>query len=156
MRPEPPRPINTLRKESAVHKHILIPVALDHEDLVPSKIRVARRLLGADGRITLLTVLETVPGFVAEFVTVKSENHLTQRVRERLDKVAEGFEDIVTEVVSGKAGVKIAQYAGETDADLIIIGSHHPAAQDYFLGSTASRVARRAPCSVYILRETPA
>ena len=36
--------------------------------------------------------------------------------------------------------------------DLIVVGSHHPSAQDSFLGSTAARVARRAPCSVMILR----
>ena len=122
-------------------QHILIPVALDHESVVPRKIDVARKLLGEGGKITLLTVLEDVPGFVAEFVDLKPSNHLSVKVKERLDQV-----------VTGKAGVKISEYAGANGVDLIIVGSHHPSAQDYFLGSTASRVARRAPCSVYILR----
>ena len=39
-----------------------------------------------------LTVVENVPGFVAEFVTVKSENHLTQAIRAKLDAVAEGHD----------------------------------------------------------------
>lgn len=133
-------------------KHILIPVALDHEGVAARKIDVARRLLDAGGRITLLTVLENVPGFVAEFVDLKPENHLTQQVKAKLDEVAKGMDDVSTAVETGKAGVRIAQFAGEQNADLIIVGSHHPSAQDYFLGSTASRVARRAPCSVYILR----
>lgn len=136
-----------------MHKHIVIPVALDHEDLVPGKIEVARRLLDPNGRITLLTVLESIPAFAAEFVTVKSENHLTQRVQERLEEVASDYEGIETRVITGKAGVRIVQFAEEEGADLIIVGSHHPGAQDYFLGSTAARVARRAPCAVYILRE---
>lgn len=135
-----------------MHKHVLIPVALDHEKVVPAKLAVARRLLADGGRITLLTVLEDVPGFVAEFVDMKPANHLTQRIKAKLDEVAGGAEDITTEVVTGKAGVRIARYAEENDVDLIVVGSHHPTAQDYFLGSTASRVARRAPCSVYILR----
>lgn len=135
-----------------MHKHILIPVALDHEDLVPRKIELARHLLEPGGKITLLTVLEDVPGFVAEFVDMKPANHLTQRIKEKLDAAAGGADDIVTEVTKGKAGVRISAFAKEKNADLIIVGSHHPSAQDYFLGSTASRVARRAPCAVYILR----
>ena len=135
-----------------MYNHILIPTALDHESFVPRKIEVARRLLAEGGRITLLTVLENVPGFVAEFVDMKPVNHLTQRIKEKLDQVAGGADDIHTEVVTGKPGLRVATYAKENNVGLIIVGSHHPNAQDYFLGSTASRVARRAPCSVYILR----
>jgi universal stress protein F len=135
-----------------MHRHILIPVALDHEAVVPKKLSVARSLLSPGGRITLLTVLEDVPGFVSEFVTLKEANHLTQRIKEKLDAAAANAPDIATEVVNGKAGLRIADFARSNDVDLIIVGSHHPGAKDYFLGSTASRVARRAPCSVYILR----
>lgn len=135
-----------------MYKNILIPVALDHEALVGQKLETARRLLTDNGRITLLTVLEEVPGFVSEFVDLKPENHLTARIKARLDTVADGAGDIVTEVTTGKPGVKIAHFARDRGCDLIIVGSHHPSAQDYFLGSTASRVARRAPCSVLIIR----
>ena len=135
-----------------MHRHILIPVALDHENVAARKIAVARTLLAEGGRITLLTVLEDVPGFVAEFVDLKPENNLTQRVKARLAEVAGDAPDIGTEVARGKAGVRIASYAQENGVDLIVVGSHHPNATDYFLGSTAARVARRAPCSVYILR----
>lgn len=135
-----------------MHKHILIPVALDHEGLVPRKISVARRLLDPGGQITLLTVLEDIPGFASEFVTVKQTNHLTDRVRAVLDTAADGAEDIATQVATGKPGVQIAEFAKAHDVDLIIVGSHSPSAQDYVLGSTAARVARRAPCAVYIIR----
>ncbi len=135
-----------------MHNKILIPVALDHEGLVNRKIALARALLNKGGSITLLTVLESVPGFVSEFVTVKSENHLSARIREKLEAVAGGAEDISVEIARGKAGMAIAQHAKENGFDLIIIGSHQPGVEDYFLGSTAARVARRAPCSVYIVR----
>ena len=135
-----------------MHSHILIPVALDHDAVVPRKIEVARKMLNPGGKITLLTVLENVPGFVQEFVTVKSENHLTARIKASLDEAAQGADDIATEVLTGKPGVRVAEYANEQNVDLIIVGSHHPGARDYFLGSTAARVARRAPCSVLILR----
>ncbi|MEM0949965.1 MAG: universal stress protein [Pseudomonadota bacterium] len=135
-----------------MHKNILIPVSLDHEEVAKAKIDLARRVLDDGGKITLLTVLEDVPGFVAEFVDMRPANHLTEKIKAKLDDVAKGAGDIVTAVVTGKAGVKIAEYASDHGIDLIVVGSHHPGAQDYFLGSTASRVARRAPCSVYILR----
>jgi len=135
-----------------MHSHILIPVALDHETIVPAKIALARKLLAGGGRITLLTVLENIPGFVSEFVTVKSENELTTGVRAKLDAVADGHGDIETVIRLGKPGVQIVMYAEENKVDLIIVGSHKPGVSDYFLGSTAARVARRAPCAVYIQR----
>lgn len=131
---------------------ILIPVAIDHEPLVGRKIATARQMLEPGGKITLLTVLEQIPGFTAEFVTVKSENHLTAKIMSSLEALADGAEDIACQVAVGKPGVKISEVAGEIGADLIIVGAHHPSAMDYFLGSTASRVARRAPCSVLIQR----
>lgn len=133
-------------------KSILIPVAIDHEPLVEQKIVTARKLLEPGGTITLLTVLEQIPGFTAEFVTVKSENHLTTKIRDALEKIADGAPDITCMVTSGKPGVAITHVATDIGADLIIVGARHPSAVDYFMGSTAARVARRAPCSVLIQR----
>lgn len=63
-----------------------------------------------------------------------------------------GYDGINIVVMSGKPGVAIAELAEQIGADLIIIGSHRPGVQDYFLGSTASRVVRRAPCAVLVTR----
>lgn len=133
-------------------KSILIPVAIDHESLVAEKIAHARQILAPGGKITLVTMLEQIPGFATEFVTVKSENHLTTRMMEKLKAAAGDAPDIECMITSGKAGVRIPAVAGEIGADLIIVGAHHPSAVDYFLGSTAARVARRATCSVFIMR----
>lgn len=135
-----------------MYKHILIPVALDHETVVPRKLALARRLLAEGGRITLLTVLEDIPGFVAEFIDVKAKNNLTQKVTEKLAAAAAGEAGVECRVVSGKAGVQITRFASENGVDMIIVGSHRPGATDYFMGSTAARVARRAECSVHVMR----
>jgi len=135
-----------------MYKSILIPVAIDHEAFVTLKIETARKMLAPGGKITLLTVLEQIPGFTAEFVTVKSENHLTAKILNALKELAGDATDIECNVTNGKPGVRITQVAQEMGADLIIVGAHHPSAMDYFLGSTAARVARRAPCSVLIQR----
>ncbi len=136
-----------------MYMHILIPVALDHEPLIARKLEIARHLLGEGGKITLLTVLENVPSFVSEFVTLKIDNHLTQKVADKLREAAGDDKQIACEVVTGKPGVQIAAFAETNGVDLILVGSHHPSAQDYFLGSTASRVVRRAGCSVFVVRD---
>lgn len=136
-----------------MYANILIPVALDHEALVPEKLALARRLAAPGAQITLLTVLESIPGFVAEFVTVQSENHLEAAIRGKLEAVAGDAGDVACAVVRGKPGVEITRFAEARQCDMIVIGSHRPGLQDYFLGSTAARVVRRAHCSVIVLRE---
>ncbi len=136
-----------------MYKHILIPVALDHETLIARKLDIARHLLADDGQITLLTVLENIPGFVSEFVDLKIDNHLTKKIEDKLRNAVGNDGKTACEVVQGKPGVEIARFAENKHADLIIVGSHHPSAQDYFLGSTASRVVRRSGCSVFVVRD---
>ncbi|MBO6673817.1 MAG: universal stress protein [Rhizobiales bacterium] len=135
-----------------MYNSILIPVALDHETLVAQKLVRAREMLAPGGKIILLTVLEQVSGFVAEFVTVKSENHLTTSILGKLQAVAGDAPDLECKVITGKPGVQIANYAHENGIELIIMGSHAPGATDYVLGSTTARVVRRAHCSVLVLR----
>jgi nucleotide-binding universal stress UspA family protein len=55
-------------------------------------------------------------------------------------------------VRAGHPGNQILDLAEETNADLIIVASHRPGLQDYFIGSTAGRVVRHANCSVLVTR----
>lgn len=60
----------------------------------------------------------------------------------------------VTEVVrEGDAGLLIADYARETNADLIVMSSHgYHGVTRLLLGSVAERVLRHADCQVLLLR----
>jgi len=135
-----------------MYKNIFIPVALDHEQNINEMISVAQRLMSDGGKITLVGVVEQVPDYVAEYATVKSDTSVKSHMTERLQAIAAQHSDIEVAILSGKPGVVIADWAETSKADLIIIGSHRPGVQDYFLGSTASRVVRRAPCAVMVLR----
>ena len=81
-----------------MYRSILIPIALDHEELIAPKLATARNLMSEGGRITLLTVLETIPGFTSEFVTVKSENHLTQKVMVALQSHIQGAKQLMAQI----------------------------------------------------------
>ena len=55
-------------------------------------------------------------------------------------------------LVHGRPGNEIVDFAEENNIDCIIVFSHKPDISDYFLGSTAGRVVRRATCSVHVIR----
>ena len=93
-----------------------------------------------------------VPGYVVEYVTVKPESKILNKAGARLEAMTEGQPDLIHAVVSGNPGVEIMNFADKCEAELIVVGSHRPELQEYFLGSTASRVVRRASCAVLVLR----
>ena len=60
--------------------------------------------------------------------------------------------EMEVEVRIGHPYKTILEVAQEKNADLIIVASHQPGFQDYFLGSTAAKVVRHATCSVLVVR----
>lgn len=134
-------------------KNVLIPVALDHGVSPTERIEVARRLLDDGGQITLLAVVEDAPSYVAEYVTVAPSEKILQAVSEKLEQEIAGQPNFKAVAISGSPGLAIQQYIEQNGCDLVVVGSHRPNIQDYFLGSTASRVVRRAQCAVIVLRD---
>ncbi|WP_142383619.1 universal stress protein [Bacillus sp. V5-8f] len=57
------------------------------------------------------------------------------------------------EILEGNPAESICSFAKTTDGDVIIIGSSSKSGlQKFFLGSTSSRVANEAPCTVLIAK----
>ncbi len=135
-----------------MYKHILLPLAPDHGAVGESALAVARTLLSAGGRITVLTVLEAIPSYVAQYLPRDQEEANRREMAAALAAEFAGQADVVTKVASGQAAELILREAAEGAHDCIIIASHRPGMQDYFLGSTAARVVRHAPVSVHVLR----
>ena len=135
-----------------MYKNILVPLALDHDVDVGTVIAAGEHQRGDKGRITLVAVLEDVPSYVVEYTTVKPAEHAHSDVKKRLNEIANDHKDMETVVLTGKPGVAVPELASKVDADLIVVGSQRPGVEDYFLGSTASRIVRRAPCAVLVLR----
>lgn len=134
-------------------KNILVPVMLDHGDAHEKALEAAAALRDGDGTVTLLHVLEAIPSWVsAEIPKEVSENRLEDAKKALQEMANAAGQGIDGSVIYGHAGRTIVEYAEAHGNDCIIISSHQPGLQDYFLGSTAARVVRHAGCSVMVLR----
>lgn len=131
-------------------------VAVDLEHLAQAKALIARgaNLLDAGGEMRLVHVLEDVPGFIAAGLPADMMERRRAEAAVELRALinpASGLR-MVHEVRRGAASGQIIEAAEESHADLIMIASHKPGLRDYFIGSTAARVIRHAPCSVLVER----
>jgi len=134
-----------------MYGNILIPIVFDHGEA--DAIAVAKKLMAPDGRLTLLNVVETIPNYVEAYLPPGTIENNVKDAQARLESIAaKAGGDCVAHVVRGHAGQAILSHAGEIDADCIVISSHKPGVEDYFLGSTAARVVRHARCGIHVLR----
>jgi nucleotide-binding universal stress UspA family protein len=116
--------------------------------------------------VTALTVLnfdaDLPPGVLSlspdKEAALKRE--IRGKVEDKLEKLCNAaFGDDVTltrEVLEdGGAAETIARYAGDHDADLLVISTHGRTGLSHLLlGSVAERVVRTAPCPVMTIRPT--
>ena len=86
----------------------------------------------------------------AEGLIEENEARVNKNLRELADK-----HPAVTQakVMHGKPSTAILEAAKSLGADCIVIVSHKPGIEDYFIGSTAARVVRHAACSVHVYRQ---
>ena len=136
-----------------MYKFILLPIDVSEIEQGRRLINFAQQLSGEGTRIRLLNIVADIPVFVAAQVPNEVFRTAMINAKTELEGLisAAGIE-AEAEVKSGKPGATIVSCADEYAVDLIIIGSHKPGLQDYFLGSTAERVVRYAPCSVLVVR----
>jgi nucleotide-binding universal stress UspA family protein len=142
-----------------MYKHILVAIDLNEEGSWRRPLVAGAehaRKFGAD--LTVMTVVREVEALVRakvapigyELFVADLENKLAARVREtnaydlHPKLVVTHGESIYDEILS---------HAKAAEVDLIVVGSHRPAMQDYLLGTNAGRVVRYATCSVLVARE---
>ena len=141
-----------------MYKTILLPLALDQGHGSRS-MEIARRLRAEGGKIIAVHVLDKIPSFASYYMSPDNEKMPSDIENEiqaaALKGIAERIgpeKDVEAVVLTGHAGRTITDYAEKIGADCIIVGSHRPEMKDFFLGSTAARIMRYAPCSVHVLR----
>lgn len=136
-----------------MYSHVLVPIDLSHEAVAGRILSIARFLTGETGRITLLNVQESVPGYVAHYIPQATIDKARTEAREHLEALA-AMAGNGTRIVqrTGHPAIEILREAEESACDAIVLGSHRPDFSDYLLGSTAARVVRHAKCTVVVER----
>lgn len=135
-----------------MYQNILIPVLLDEEHDATASFDVARALAGENAKMTVLHILETIPAYVTAQIPDAMLANTHAEVEEKLNDVVKGLPGAEAKLISGHAGAAIVDYVKDHGIDCVVVASHRPGFQDFFLGSTASRVVRHASCSVHVIR----
>ena len=132
---------------------ILIPVDMSHTEKAADMIAAGRKIGNADAEFLLVNIVHSVPAMAELSVPVEFFDRAREEATKALEDVAAEAGIKATVVVQiGQPASDILSIAEDMNADLVIIGSHRPGLQDYFLGSTASRVVRHAQCPVLVMR----
>lgn len=134
-----------------MYKKILVPMALTH-NVSTQLLSVAQALRAPDGEVIALHVYETPQGSVSAFLDEEVVKAGFEKARALLTDKLRGTPDVTPTIVKGHSARTIIDFAAENGIDCIVLGSHKPGLSDYFLGSTAARVVRHAPCAVHVTR----
>jgi nucleotide-binding universal stress UspA family protein len=88
------------------------------------------------------TTAEQVPAIEARLRQICSRHAASQRI------------GVTARVVVGTPYDRIVEMAKSENADLIVIATHgYTGLKHFYMGSTAERVVRHAPCPVLVVRE---
>lgn len=136
-----------------MYRRILVPMALSH-DLSPTTLKVADALRADDGEIIAIHVYETPQGSVAAYLDEEAVQTAFAKAEQLLRRKLGGAPHVTAKIVKGHSARTIIDFAATNDVDCIVMGSHKPGLSDYFLGSTAARVVRHAPCAVHVIRSS--
>lgn len=135
-----------------MYHNILVPISFDSERDVSGPLKLAGLLSTPDAKVTLLHVVEHIPGYAISYMPVDYLAEARKAIREELDQLAATVPGAEGVVIEGHSGRSILDWAETNKPDLIVIASHRPGMQDLLLGSTASQVVRHAACAVHVLR----
>ena len=136
-----------------MYKNIIVPIELDKADKGKIMLDKVKDLTDESAKVTVVNVVEDVPGLITAEVPDELVAKATHDARESLlDMVKSAGLKADVQICSGRPHHAIVGLADEVGADLILIASHDPGMQDYLLGSTAASVVRHAKCSVLVDR----
>jgi universal stress protein F len=135
-----------------MYHNILVPISFDAERDASGPLKLAQLLAAPNAKITLLHVVEHIPGYAISYMPADYLREARQAIQGKLEDMASTLPNAEGVVIEGHSGRSILDWAESNKPDLIIIASHRPGMQDLLLGSTASQVVRHAGCAVHVVR----
>jgi len=137
-------------------RHILVPTDLTERTV--KALQLAGRLASpAGGRVTLVHVIEAIPGLSREEVKPFYER-LERQARKTMETLTlrsqEGAPAAAGVLVSGRRAEEIVKYAAENAVDLIVLASHrvNPSIADRDWGTISYKVGLLAQCPVLLVK----
>ena len=134
-----------------MYNKILVCLSLTH-GYSDRALKLAQTLKSEGGKIIAVHVFEPVHSSALLHVAEEDIEKVRKSAKENMAKRIGENKDVEAVMLTGHAGKTITEYANKAGVDCIIVGSHRPGLQDYFLGSTAARIMRFAKSSVHVLR----
>ena len=135
-------------------KKILVAIDVARENGNDMIMETAQKIARAvDGELFLLHVIEPIPRRVLLELSKEALARRKTHADEEMEKLLAQYDCNSGVVREGSPSNEILNYATEIKSDLIVVHSHDPELADYFIGSVAGRVVRRAHCSVHVVRE---
>ncbi len=135
-----------------MYKNILVPVSFEEDRNAKEAMKIAQALSAPDARITLMHVMEQIPGYAISYLPAEYLSQSRAAIEAELAMMGAELKNGAIAVVDGHSGRTILDWSQEHDVDCIVLASHRPGMQDYLLGSTAHQVVRHAQCAVHVLR----
>jgi len=135
-----------------MYKNILVPVLFDEGHDTQASYLVTRSLADEGAKFTVMHVMEAIPAYAANQIPDDVMATSRKTIEKSLRQSAAALPGASVVLTSGHPGRVIVEYAKEHEIDCIIMASHRPGIEDFFLGSTASRVVRHAKSSVHVIR----
>lgn len=145
-------------------KTVLAPIDFsDISDRVIEQAITVARAIGA--RLVLLNIVQPPAVLTSEYTETDVATEFCTRAERdsagRLVELQKRLRDagVTAHAIHqvGPPGQRIVEQAERLDADYIVIGSHgHGAFYDLLVGSTTSRILRRAGCPIIVVPATPA
>jgi len=138
--------------------YLTILVALDGSPREPAVFQTACALAQRSGAALHACRAVTVPVGIPEAVWAVPQGQLdaallTDATTALAQRVADGSPQVARQHVRiGQPTDVVLDVAKEIGADLIVIGAHGYGAFERLIGSTASKIVHRAPCSVLVSR----
>ena len=142
-----------------MYKSILIAVDADEPASWAEALPVAAELVRCfSARLTLCSVVRDVEAELEADWSPIGYREMLELARVRLLELAATLPDLTVDVEVGTGTIcrGVLEVAGRVQADLIVLASHVPELKDYLLSANATRVARRAACSVLVVRRPAA
>lgn len=143
-----------------MYNNILIPIDLEHSEMFPRAVGVAKQLLGNNkGRIHGLYVDQSK---IHSIAFTQMNHKMAKEMRTEMKKrISELFEENIPENIRGTCHIRngvvydeILEEEQRLKPDLIVIAAGRPGVSSYLLGSNAEKVLRHAKGSVFVIRDS--